>query len=176
MISFAALDQGSNDEEDNDELTCCFDAPRAPSHADPVDWWFAKKREFPCLYWFVHDIMSIPGKFQAATKQLSLLYISQGSAVAVERVFSGGKDTISLRRARLKPDTIRTLMLVKHHLHLRRQWNNWLEAQIGLGIEGDVRGRSHFHNVSTLVLYFVLVFPTCFSCLQANTIITLPNV
>ncbi|KAJ7714916.1 ribonuclease H-like domain-containing protein [Mycena metata] len=43
------------------------------------------------------------------------------SAVAVERVFSGGRDTISLRRARLNPETIRTLMLVKHQLHLKRK-------------------------------------------------------
>lgn len=43
-----------------------------------------------------------------------------GSAVAVERVFSGGRDTISLRRASLKPDTIRALMVVKHRLRLAR--------------------------------------------------------
>jgi hypothetical protein len=43
-----------------------------------------------------------------------------GSAVAVERVFSGGRDTISLRRASLIPDTIRVLMLVKQRLRLAR--------------------------------------------------------
>ena len=43
-----------------------------------------------------------------------------GSAVAVERIFSGGRDTISIRRASLHPDTIRTLMLVKHRLRLAR--------------------------------------------------------
>jgi hypothetical protein len=73
MINFAALDQGSDDEEDNDELTRYFDAPRAPSHSDPVDWWFARKWEFPRLYRFARDIMSIPGKFRAATQQPSLL-------------------------------------------------------------------------------------------------------
>ena len=41
-----------------------------------------------------------------------------GSAVAVERIFSGGRDTISLRRASLQADTIRILMLIKKHLHL----------------------------------------------------------
>ncbi len=40
--------------------------------------------------------------------------------VAVERIFSGGRDTISIRRASLKSDTIRVLMLVKHRLHLAR--------------------------------------------------------
>jgi hypothetical protein len=43
-----------------------------------------------------------------------------GSAVAVEHIFSGGRDTISLRRANLKPETIQTLMLVKQHLRLAR--------------------------------------------------------
>jgi hypothetical protein len=43
-----------------------------------------------------------------------------GSAVAVERIFSGGRDTISLRRASLHGDTIRILMLVKQRLHLTR--------------------------------------------------------
>ena len=38
--------------------------------------------------------------------------------MAVEHIFSGGHDTISIRRASLHPDTIRTLMLVKHRLRL----------------------------------------------------------
>lgn len=41
-----------------------------------------------------------------------------GSAVAVERIFSGERDTISLRQARLHPDTIWALMLTKHCLLL----------------------------------------------------------
>jgi hypothetical protein len=41
-----------------------------------------------------------------------------GSAVAVEWVFSGGRDTISLRRASLYADTIWILMLVKTWLHV----------------------------------------------------------
>jgi hypothetical protein len=45
---------------------------------------------------------------------------SPGSAVAVERIFSGGRDTISLRRASLNASTIRILMLVKKRLHLTR--------------------------------------------------------
>ena len=41
-----------------------------------------------------------------------------GSAVTVECIFSGGHDTISLRRASLKPGTITILMLVKRRLIL----------------------------------------------------------
>ena len=44
-----------------------------------------------------------------------------GSAVAVKHIFSGGHDVISFWRARLDPDTIHTLMVVKQHLQLA--WN-----------------------------------------------------
>ncbi|KAJ7305613.1 hypothetical protein DFH08DRAFT_721042 [Mycena albidolilacea] len=43
-----------------------------------------------------------------------------GSAVAVERVFSGGRDTIGLRRASLKAETIQMLMFVKARLRCAR--------------------------------------------------------
>ena len=49
-----------------------------------------------------------------------LIVFYAGSAVAVEWIFSGGRDTISLRRASLNPETIRTLMLVKQRLCLAR--------------------------------------------------------
>ncbi|KAE9401928.1 hypothetical protein BT96DRAFT_817181, partial [Gymnopus androsaceus JB14] len=49
-----------------------------------------------------------------------------GSAVAVERVFSGGRDTILLRRASLKADTIHTLMVLKARLRLA--WSEITEA------------------------------------------------
>ena len=39
----------------------------------------------------------------------------------MERVFSGGRDTIALRRARLQPTTIRTLMVLKAELRLARK-------------------------------------------------------
>ena len=48
---------------------------------------------------------------------INTLFVT-GSAVAVERIFSGGHDTISLRRASFKPETIRMLMLVKRRLIL----------------------------------------------------------
>ena len=43
-----------------------------------------------------------------------------GSAVAIKHIFSGGRDTISLCRASLKPDVIHSLMVLKHHLLLKR--------------------------------------------------------
>lgn len=49
-----------------------------------------------------------------------LIYHNVGSAVAVKHIFSGGRDTISLRRASLVSNTIRVLMLVKQRLRLSR--------------------------------------------------------
>jgi hypothetical protein len=60
-INFAAFDQGSDDEGDMDELDIYFDAPRIPFQADPVQWWYARKAEYPRLYRLARDIMSIPG-------------------------------------------------------------------------------------------------------------------
>jgi hypothetical protein len=59
-----------------------------------------------------------PGEFTTDSVSLFLITFYAGSVVAVERIFSRGRDTISLRRARLNPETIRTLMLVKQQLFL----------------------------------------------------------
>ena len=47
---------------------------------------------------------------------IPLLMLFIGSAVAVECIFSSGRDTISIRCASLQPETICTLMVLKHHL------------------------------------------------------------
>jgi len=41
--------------------------------------------------------------------------------VAVEQIFSGGEDTITLCRASLKPEAIRILMMVKRKLICPRE-------------------------------------------------------
>ena len=85
----------------------------------PLEWWLGRRSQFPNLYRLARDLFSIPGMF---INFLMLIFdcspCTTGSAVAVERIFSGGRDTISLRRASLIPDTIRVLMLVKHRLRL----------------------------------------------------------
>lgn len=65
---------------------------------NPIAWWIGRAAMWPKLSRMALDILTIPG-----------------SAVAVERVFSGGRDTISIRRASLKADTIRALMIIKQH-------------------------------------------------------------
>ncbi|KZW03138.1 hypothetical protein EXIGLDRAFT_589925, partial [Exidia glandulosa HHB12029] len=60
-------------------------------------WWRDHAAQFPHLSRFARDIFSIPG-----------------SAVAVERIFSSGRDVISVRRSSLKPETISLLMVLKH--------------------------------------------------------------
>ena len=50
--------------------------------------------------------------------QISSFWHNAGSAVAVECIFSGGRDTISLHHASLHANTIRILMLVKSQVHV----------------------------------------------------------
>ena len=109
-----------------DEVQEYFKLPRENfDTCDPLRWWAGRCSQFPNLSRFARDILSIPGKF---TTDLFLpfnhlqMFLSSyaGSAVAVERIFSGSRDTISLRRASLNPETIQTLMLVKQQLHLAR--------------------------------------------------------
>lgn len=89
---------------------------------DPIQWWVSRRSQFPRLFQLARDVLCIPGEYLVIhVSQISDLSVSHtGSAVAVERIFSGGRDTISLRRASLQPNTIRTLMLVKKRLHLAR--------------------------------------------------------
>jgi len=66
------------------------------------------------------DIMTIPCVSLCRSFKNKLLTSSLGSAVAVEHIFSGRRYAISLRRASLKPETNRMLMLVKQQLRLAR--------------------------------------------------------
>jgi hypothetical protein len=90
---------------------------------DPVQWWSGRRAQFPNLSQRARDILAIPGESESPLQlhvYMAESDLSVGSAVAVERIFSGGRDTISLRRASLKPEMIRTLMLVKQRLRLAR--------------------------------------------------------
>ncbi len=104
------------------ELTAYFNLPQEDfGSCSPVKWWFNKRGDFPNLFHLAHDILSIPGMcqvFSTSACMNNVVYI--GSAIAVERIFSGGHDTISLRHASLNPETIRVLMLVKHRLQHER--------------------------------------------------------
>ena len=86
----------------------------------PLQWWLGRCSQFPNLYQLVCDIFSIPGKplNLLPFELLETKFNTVGSTVAVKWFFSGGRDTISLRRASLVPDTIWVLMLVKQRLRL----------------------------------------------------------
>jgi hypothetical protein len=91
---------------------------------DPV------RSQFLNLSRFARDILSIPGEFTnrfLLPIQLPITDVSffltvfyAGSAVSVEQIFSGSRDTISLCRTSLNPEIIRTLLLVKRRLRLPR--------------------------------------------------------
>ena len=84
-----------------------------------IHWWMGWWVQFPNLFWFAWDLLSIPGAYFT---QCQCLFtdseVFSGSAVAVEQVFSGRRNTISLWRASLHPETIKVLMLVKKKLYL----------------------------------------------------------
>lgn len=90
---------------------------------DPVRWWGSRCGQFPNLSRLARDLLTIPGKLIAYSLFVYVLtstIADVGCAVAVERIFSGGRDTISIRRANLKPETIRLLMVTKQRLHMAR--------------------------------------------------------
>ena len=91
----------------------------------PIWWWYSNCHQFPNLYHLARDVLAIPGRFLSPLSATTLarswfILFSTGSAVAVERIFSGGRDTISLWHTSLKPDIIWFLMLVKQHIHMHR--------------------------------------------------------
>ncbi|KIY46286.1 hypothetical protein FISHEDRAFT_66508 [Fistulina hepatica ATCC 64428] len=89
-ITLAGLLEDANDDSHAmDHINEARELPCEPfSTCDPLKWWQG-------------HLLSIPG-----------------SAVAVEHIFSGGQDTIALRRTSLKLETIWILMLVKQYLRL----------------------------------------------------------
>ncbi len=108
-----------------DELEAYFKLPREDfGTCKPLQWWLGRRSQFPNLYRLVCDIFSIPGKCY----NLFIFYKintyfdprCQALQSLLNAFFSGGRDTISLRRASLNPDTIRVLMLVKQRLRLAR--------------------------------------------------------
>ena len=88
---------------------------------DPIQWWSGRCSQFPNLSRLAWEILAMPGEFTSTHLDLPTNYLAillQGSAVAIECIFSGGCDTISLHHASLGAETIQTLMLVKQHLLL----------------------------------------------------------
>ena len=63
-----------------------------------------------CVIFFVFQVHSTSSYYHSS------IYTFLGSAIAVEHIFSGGRDTISIHCASLQPETIRTLMVLKHRL------------------------------------------------------------
>lgn len=50
VIDFSAFDQGSDNKHEGTELAQYFDAPRTPSHTDPVQWWYAHWKIWVSLF------------------------------------------------------------------------------------------------------------------------------
>ena len=85
----AAFMFGPADAVESDELNRYFECIAAAPAVNPVEWWYARKAEFPRLYRLARDIMTIPGEWSFLLCA-EFSFLTTGSAVAVERVFSGG--------------------------------------------------------------------------------------
>jgi hypothetical protein len=106
-----------DDDAPHNELEEYFQLPPEKFWAcDPFEWWNRRSSQFPNLCKLARDILSIPGKFKPYVSLPTQLL--PGSAVTVERIFLGRRDTISLRCSSLKPETIHTLMLTKQKVRL----------------------------------------------------------
>ncbi|KAJ7794347.1 hypothetical protein B0H14DRAFT_3497097 [Mycena olivaceomarginata] len=90
----------------------------------------------PSTNWSIYTISAAPSPKPAAkSKKSNPIYLfyedptdcdtkgkkDEGSAVAVEQIFLGRRDTIGFRRASLKAETIQMLMFVKAHLRVERE-------------------------------------------------------
>ncbi|KZV59355.1 hypothetical protein PENSPDRAFT_723249, partial [Peniophora sp. CONT] len=89
-ISYTGL---KNDFEFDYDLTEHLEESKQKLHAhflkkyagrDPLQWWYDNRKTFPNLFLLARDILCIPG-----------------SAVAVKRIFSSGRDMVPVRRANL---------------------------------------------------------------------------
>ena len=95
----------------------------------PFHWWLGWKSQFPNLYCLACNVFSIPGNLHLTSSNDFIHIHLLGSAVAVEWIFSGGRNTILLHHASLVPEMIWVLMLVKQHLCLAciaAQNKDWL--------------------------------------------------
>ena len=63
-----------------------------------LKWWMANAFEFPSMARAARDYLSVPS-----------------TEVGVERVFSGARDVLGLRRQSMNADTMRSLVLLKNH-------------------------------------------------------------
>jgi hypothetical protein len=63
-----------------------------------LSWWNSHQDEYPCMAQIARDFLAIPG-----------------SEVSVERLFSGGRDLLGLRRYRMNAETMRMLMLLRDY-------------------------------------------------------------
>jgi hypothetical protein len=72
------------------------DVPEPFNDCHPLQWWFGRCSQYPNLYCLARNILAIPGELLDIQHYPELISEYPGSAVAVERVFSGGRDTISL--------------------------------------------------------------------------------
>src|SRR5271155_2671501 len=90
-----------NESDPNDGKFVSDESSSESEDGDTEIWW-GRRAQFPNLYRLARDILAIPGEyFFHFFPSYVKLRIILGSAVAVEHICSGGRDTSSMRRASL---------------------------------------------------------------------------
>lgn len=86
----------------------------------PLAWWRLNAHRFPRLATMARDFLCIPGMYLPSPQPFSAYNRATGTSVAVERVFSAGRDLIGVRRASLSAETIRMLMTYRAGIMLEK--------------------------------------------------------
>lgn len=82
---------------------------------NPIHWWMGRCAQFPNPFWFVCDLLCIPGVSIIQCRLLCFAKSSTGSAVM--SMFSQVVVTLFLCRASLHPETIKVLMLISESIY-----------------------------------------------------------
>ena len=113
-----------------DQLEEYFKLPREDfDTCDPISWWLGRRSQFPDVFVFARDLLAIPSEdfidvFHCQCQWL--LIMNHRFCCCCRKDLLWWRDTISLRRANLRPDTIWKLMLVKQHLCITQRANDFI--------------------------------------------------
>ena len=78
---------------------------------DPLKWWVASRHTYPNLYRMALDYLSIPGKqSNHILSYMSLIVLLVATSMAVERVFSQGRQLLMFTRNRLRASSVRAFL------------------------------------------------------------------
>ena len=114
----------------------------------PIEWWYKKRKTYPCLHQMALNYLMIPGVYLAAIRySCSLTDFHVGTSVDVEHLFSCGQLILSHTCSQLSVPSMHALLCLGSWSHLGLVMNEDIEAvtklddismQAELNILGDI--------------------------------------